>query len=148
MRTATIRRATEQDLKRVEGLSGRWVSEGITHGLAVTTEAVLRGYLGDYFWVAALDSAIVGYILGSVRESEGLAVIEQGETYLEIDEVYVLPEYRSMNAGHGLVDRLLQASEENGVRRAVVYSASKQWQRVVGFYEKHGFQMWFVQMYR
>ncbi|WP_164545580.1 GNAT family N-acetyltransferase [Paenibacillus albus] len=144
----SIRRAAENDLTAVARLSEIWTSENITHGLGANNEELLRGYIGEYFWVAELDSEIVGYITGTVHESDGLAVIEKGEQYLEIDEVYVLPEYRSMKLGHLLVDTILQTSEENGITRSVVYSASKQWQQIVGFYEKHGFKMWFVQMYR
>jgi N-acetylglutamate synthase-like GNAT family acetyltransferase len=62
-----------------------------------------------------------------------LAVFEKGERYLEVDEVYVHQEYRSKNIGHLLVDKLLQTSEGNGITRSVVYSATKQWQKIVGF---------------
>jgi hypothetical protein len=47
-----------------------------------------------------------------------------------------------------MVDKLLEAAEGNGITRFVVYSATKQWQKIIGFYEKHWFKMWFVQMYR
>jgi ribosomal protein S18 acetylase RimI-like enzyme len=113
------------------------------------TEELLRNYyIGEYFWVAEIDSEVVGYTIGSVHESDGLAVIEKGERYFEVDEVYVHSEYRNENIGHMLVDRLLQTAEQNGITRSIVYSASKQWQKIIGFYEKHGFKMWFVQMYR
>lgn len=94
------------------------------------------------------NSEVVGYITGSVHESDGLAIIEKGERYLEVDEVYVYPEYRNENIGHLMVDKLIQTAELNGITRSIVYSASKQWQKIIGFYEKHGFKMWFVQMYR
>ncbi|WNQ13370.1 GNAT family N-acetyltransferase [Paenibacillus aurantius] len=123
-------------------------SESITYGLGVNTEGLLRKYIGDYFWVAEMDLKVVGYIMGTVHESDGLAVVEKGELYLEVDEVYVHPDFRSVNIGHALVDKLLQTAESNGITRSIVYSASKQWQKIVGFYEKHGFKMWFVQMYR
>lgn len=112
------------------------------------TKELLRNNIGEYFWVAEINSEIVGYITGSVHVSDGLAVIGQGEHYLEVDEVYVHPEYRSGNIGHVMVDKLLETAEGNGITRSVVYSATKQWQKIIGFYEKHGFKMWFVQMYR
>jgi len=143
-----VRKANEGDLTRAAELSGLWVTEGITYGLGANTEGILRKYIGDYFWVAEIDSVVVGYIAGSVHKSNGLAVIEKGECYLEVDEVYVHPDYRSDNIGHAMVDKLLQSAESNGITRSTVYSASKQWQKIVGFYEKHGFKMWFVQMYR
>jgi ribosomal protein S18 acetylase RimI-like enzyme len=144
----TVRKANETDLSYVAKLSEIWVSECITYGLGANTEELLRNNIGDYFWVAEINSEIVGYITGSVHESDGLAVIEQGEQYLEVDEVYVHPEYRSENIGHMMVDKLLEAAESNGITRSIVYSATKQWRKIIGFYEKHGFKMWFVQMYR
>lgn len=143
-----LRKARENDLIKVVELSELWVSESITYGLGANIEELLRKYIGDYFWVAEVNSNIVGYINGTVHESDGLAVIEKGERYLEVDEVYVHPDYRSDNIGHAMVDKLLQTAESNGVTRSIVYSASKQWQKIVGFYEKHGFKMWFVQLYR
>ncbi len=144
----TVRKANENDVLIVAKLSELWVSECFTYGLAANTEELLRRNIGDYFWVAEINSEVVGYITGSVHESDGLAVIEKGELYLEVDEVYVHPEYRSGNIGHLMVDKLLQTAEGNGITRSIVYSASKQWQKIVGFYEKLGFKMWFVQMYR
>jgi GNAT superfamily N-acetyltransferase len=143
-----VRNAMDNDLIKVVKLSELWVSESITYGLGANTEELLRKYIGDYFWMAEVDSNVVGYINGTVHESDGLAVIEEGECYLEVDEVYVHPDYRSDNIRHAMVDKLLQTAESNGVTRAIVYSASKQWQKIIGFYEKHGFKMWFVQMYR
>lgn len=143
-----IRKAEATDLTKVAALSELWAAEGITYGLAANTKELLHNFIGDYFWVAEVESQLVGYITGSVHVSEVLAVIEPGELYLEIDEVYVHPDCRSNQIGHLLVDKLLDTAEANGIHRSVVYSASKQWQRMVGFYERHGFKMWFVQMYR
>lgn len=142
------RKAKEQDLPQVVKLSELWEAENATYGLRANSADLLKPFLGDYFWLAEKQGEIIGYITGSVQESEGLAVIEKGEKYLEIDEVYVLPDYRNRKVGHTLVDQLLQSAEAGGVTRSLVYSASKQWREIIGFYEKHGFKMWFVQMYR
>lgn len=37
-----------------------------------------------------------------------------------------------------MVDKLLEAAEGNGITRSVVYSATKQWHKIIGFNEKHG----------
>lgn len=144
----TVRKANENDLSKVAKLSELWEAECITYGLGANTTEMLRGNIGEYFWVGEINAEVVGYIIGSVYESDGLAVIEKGEQYLEVDEVYIHPEYRNENMGHMLVDKLLQTAEINGITRSIVYSASKQWRKIIGFYEKHGFKMWFVQMYR
>lgn len=82
----TVRKANETDLSGVANLSEIWVSECITYGLGANTEELLRNNIGDYFWVAEINSEIVGYITGSAHVSDGLAVIEQGEHYLDKKE--------------------------------------------------------------
>ena len=143
-----VRRATEEDLGALVRLSELWSFEKITHGLAPNSIDDLIPKLGDYFFVASNESEIIGYTYGTVHASEGTAVIPQGEEYLEIDEVYVRAEHRNDGIGHELIGELLAEAERQGIKRSVVYSATKQWREIVGFYENHGFQMWFVQMYK
>ncbi len=146
---SVIRRATEENVNEVVALSELWVSEENTYGLARSDSASFLKSLGrGYFYVAINDSFVVGYIVGSIHQSDGLAVIPKGEEYLEIDEVYVHPDHRREGMGHDLVDALLAEAETCGICRALVYSATKQWEQVVGFYQKHGFKMWFVEMYK
>ncbi|TNJ62048.1 hypothetical protein FE784_32515 [Paenibacillus hemerocallicola] len=47
-----------------------------------------------------------------------------------------------------MVDRIIAEAESNGVTHALVGSSNLEWQRIVGFYKRHGFKMWYVQMYR
>jgi GNAT superfamily N-acetyltransferase len=143
-----ITKCTISDIEQVVRLSERWASEGITYGLAANSFADLENSTFNYFWVARHDQDIVGYIYGTVHVSNGLAVIQAGDKYLEIDEVYITPEHRSCGIGHQLVERILEEAQSDGVYKSIVYSATKQWLEMVRFYEKHDFQMWFVQMYR
>lgn len=80
--------------------------------------------------------------------SDGLAVIPAGERYLEVDEVYVHPDHRSSGIGRRMLEALLQDAEGQGVSRALVYSATKDWSRMVDFYGRLGFKMWSVQLFR
>jgi hypothetical protein len=71
-----------------------WVAECITYGLVANTEELLRNNVGEYFWVAEISTGIIGYVSGSVHESDGLAVIQEGERYLEVDCQMVFPYHR------------------------------------------------------
>jgi GNAT superfamily N-acetyltransferase len=143
-----IDRCAEEDLEAVVQLSINWAGENNVYGMAPNELDDLRGRMNGYFWIARYDAEVVGYIFGTEHRSEGLAVIPAGESYIEIDEVYVSPGHRSAGIGHQLVDRLLLEAGWSGITRSVVHSAAKDWRRIVGFYEKHDFQMWFVQMVR
>lgn len=99
------------------------------------------------FWVAEAHGAVIGYTYGAVQISQ-YTVFPLHAPFLEIYEVYVHPEYREQGVGHRLVDRIIAEAESNGVTHALVGSANFDWQRMIGFCEKHGFKMWYVQMYR
>ncbi len=113
-----------------------------------TPASTLTDHLGPYFWVAEHGTVVVGYAYGRVEVSESLVVIPAGERYLEIEELYVLSEYRNQGLGSDLVRALLRVTAENHVTRGLVHSATKDWRRIVRFYEQFDFKMWYVQMYR
>ena len=71
-----------------------------------------------------------------------------GERYFRLDELYVHPDHRERGVGGLLVDRLLAEAQAEGVDRARVYSAAQDWQRIIAFYQRHGFKMWYVELYR
>ena len=143
-----LRPCQAADLPDVSRLSVEWAAENLTHGYAPTPPDDLRNRLGSYFWVAEHGSQIIAFAFGSAHVSPGLAVIPAGEAYLEIDEIYVHPEHRGGDIGSRLAHELLAEAESQGITRTLVYSASKDWRRIVGFYQRLGFEMWFVQMVR
>lgn len=144
-----IRAARGGDLAHVFDLFERWVTEGETRGQAGPAPGDLETHLGPYFWVAVRDGEIVGFCYASARTSEGQgAVLRDGERYVEIDELYVRPDLRSQGIGHALLDRVLEEAAARGVTRSLVYSASAEWDRVVRFYERSGYRMWFIRMVR
>ena len=143
-----IRPARVGDIDDVVRLGELWAVEDITFGHVPTPAEQLKAQLDHYFWVAEDSARIVGFAYGSVHTSECLAVIPAGETYLEVDEVYVHPDYRCQSIGSQLVDRLIDEAGSHGITRFLLMSANKDWQRTVSFYQKHGFKMWYVQMHR
>lgn len=138
-----IRPCTEADLARVVALSKKWADENITLGYenVAWSEEKLRSRLNGYFFVAEAGRTIVGYGFGEVKKGNAGPVIEQGEPYLEIHEVYVEPRYRMQGIGTKLVERLLAKCEENRITRFLVGSANIRWADTVRFYEKLGFHM-------
>jgi len=103
---------------------------------------------GPYFLVADRDHEIVGFIFGSEHTSKGLAVIPAGQRYLEIDDFYVTPECRSEGIGAGLLAAIEEAASRAGIERFLVYSATKDLDRISNFYREQGFKSWYVQLYK
>ena len=143
-----IREAKPGDVSAVSRLQHQWAREDITYGFVPSDEDAIRGSLGPYFLVAEREDCIVGFIHGEKRISEGLAVVPKGDSYLEIVDLYVEPQYRTQSIGGSLVTRLLELAKRDGIHRASVYSATKDVPSVMRFYQGHGFRGWFVQMFR
>jgi ribosomal protein S18 acetylase RimI-like enzyme len=77
-----------------------------------------------------------------------MAVIPEGELYVEIDNVYVQPGVRPRHIGGMLLDRLCAVAAHHGIQRFVVSSVSKEMDKMLHFYRRHGFTPWYVQMFK
>ena len=143
-----IRQGTVADLPGVHALLLAWEQEEITYGLVASDLSHLHDRLNEFFRVAEVDGQLVGMVAASEHVSDGLAVIPAGERYLEVDDLYVCPEWRSQGIGRVLLDTVLARAEQDGIRYQLVYSATKDVRRVMRFYENCGFESWYIQMYR
>ena len=143
-----IRQATEADLWSIHHLQRKWADENITYGYMPDDPKQFRNRIGEYFQVAETADDVVGFIGGSVRIASDMAVVPDGNRYLEIDELYVSAPFRCKGIGDLLVDQLLAQARQQGARYAVLYSASKDIHAILRFYERHQFQSWYVQMFR
>ena len=141
-----IRLAEVRDVNEVARLQAEWAEEEITYGQTPASVQEIAGKLGRFFYVALSDGRISGFVYGSERVSEGLAVIPEGERYLEIDELYVCPEFRNGGLGGTLMEALLRAARDRGIERFKVYTASKEFDRILAFYRSHGFKPWYAEM--
>ncbi len=63
-----------------------------------------------------------------------------GGAYGVMDELYVLPEFRSHQVGKALIEQAKTIAQQRGWKRiAVTAPTDKKWHRTVQFYEKNGF---------
>jgi ribosomal protein S18 acetylase RimI-like enzyme len=143
-----IHQAVESDVQFIHRLQQRWFAEGEVYGFVPESQEQVKATLNSYLLVAEANNEIVGFISGSIHCSEGLAVIPDGESYLEIDNLYILPEYRRQGIGSSLINRCLAKAKETGITYALLYSAAKEIHSVLRFYEQHNFQSWNIQMFR
>lgn len=147
MDTAVVRRATDGDIDQVRLHQTAWAEEDCTYGYAADSSENIAQRLGPWFLIAELNQRIVGHVYGTLRVSEGLAVLPAGERYFEIEDMYVQPEHRDEGIGGMLLDRLMTSVRENGVHRFMVYSSTKDSDTITRFYRRHGFRTWYVQMF-
>lgn len=143
-----IREASERDASVIFRLQQQMFEEDGIYGFVVETVEQIEKSINPYFLIAESESEIIGFISGNVCASDGSAVIPKDEKYLEIENLFVVPEFRNRGVGGRLVDEMLTKARKDGISHASLYSAAKDVQSILRFYERHGFQSWYVQMFQ
>lgn len=145
-----IRPGAEQDLPAVSALTERWEVEGSAIGLQHDGVEQLRARCGPLFFVASSADDLIGFANGTVGESAPgeRAIWPDGARFFDLTDLYVVPKRRGEGIGSALLETVVQAARGMGIEHALVYSSVRDHRRITAFYERHGFRMWFVEMYR
>lgn len=146
MSILTIKECIYEDLDCIVSLQQQWAKEDITYGFIPAAKSYLETKLGKYFLVAELDNEIVGFVYGTVNKAGNITVIENGELYIEIDDIYTTLNNRGSNIGTLLLDKILEVAKENGIERSLIYSSTKDMDSIIKFYKKHDYKTWCIQM--
>ena len=145
----SIRPAAYSDVHSVLELSRLWSEEGCTTGYVACAAVHLQRWLdGGYFFACDFQNDIFAYAAGVVKLGKGAIYEPEGERYLNVDEVFVHADHRSRGVGTQLMQALLDKSESDGVVRSMVGSNNVDWLSTFQFYERHGYRMLSIQMYK
>ena len=127
-----IRKETlnEKTVPQLIELSRLWVEEDCSRGMVANTEEDLKEPL-----YAAYDAErIVGYVFGHYYEQEKkTSYIGSGSRCFEIDELYVLPEYRSKGIGKQLF-RAIEKEVKEQCEYLTLPTSTKDYRRILHFY--------------
>lgn len=146
-----IRQASLKDLDAVATLERNWVLEGAVIGFEANGIEGFTSYIDQVdqsIWVAASFNEIVGFVTASIHRSSQLAVVPADESYIEIDDLYVSPAYRSASIGSRLVETVFDFARTQEIKYASVFSASSRVADIMRFYQNQGFEPWGIQFYR
>jgi GNAT superfamily N-acetyltransferase len=146
MNNLVIRECSYEDLECVESLQQQWTKEDITYGFVPAEKSYLETKLGKYFFVAESNNEILGFVYGTVHKSENMSVIDNGQLYIEIDDIYTSLNNRGAGIGTLLLDKVLAVAKENGIERSLIYSSTKDMDSIIKFYKKHDYKTWYIQM--
>lgn len=120
----------ENTVNQLVRLSEKWVEEDCSWGMVANGEEDLSTPL----YLAYEGDSIVGYAFGhfEVRESKN-SYIEIGARCFYLDELYVLPTYRSQGIGKKLF-RLLEEDVKKDCEYITLATSTKDYKRVLHFY--------------
>ncbi len=152
MEQILIRTCTRQDIDAVIGLERQWEQEGIAYGdfnpLRREAYVAILERFPAYFLVAEHDGQLVGYMHASADLDKRVEVIPAHEPYVEIEDLYVHPDFRNQDIGGQLLERLFEIAQHEGIQRFVVGTRSKETEQILRFYRSHGFTPSSIQFFR
>ena len=144
-----VRPASLDDVQTVINLSRLWAEEGCTDGYVTCTAEHLQSWLdGGYFLVGEFQGEVVAYAAGVVKLGKGYIFEPEGEQYLNVDEIFVHADHRDQGLGTRLVQALLDRAEAEGIVRSMVGSNNVDWLATFQFYERRGYRMHSILMYK
>ncbi|MBR2926125.1 MAG: GNAT family N-acetyltransferase [Clostridia bacterium] len=125
-----MRNLNEETIQRLIELSQAWEAEACSYGIVANTAEDIT----EPLCVAIETDKIIGYIFGHYYVVENkTSYIEVGEKCFMVDELYVLPEYRSQGVGRELFRKL-----ENEVKDSCAYitlsTSTKDYKKILHFY--------------
>src|SRR6266545_3116333 len=119
MEQILIRTCTRQDIDAVIGLERQWEQEGIAYGdfnpLRREAYVAILERFPAYFLVAEHDGQLVGYMHASADLDKRVEVIPAHEPYVEIEDLYVHPDFRNQDIGGQLLERLFEIAQHEGI---------------------------------
>jgi ribosomal protein S18 acetylase RimI-like enzyme len=143
-----IRECTNEDLEYVVSLQQQWAMEEITHGFVPADKSYLETKLGKYFFVAEINDEIIGFVYGTIHKAENIAIFDNGQLYIEIDDIYISSNSRCIGLGSYLLNKILGVAKENGIERSLIYSSTKDMDSIIKFYKMHDYRTWYIQMFK
>jgi GNAT superfamily N-acetyltransferase len=126
-----------------------------TQGLMILIAGPYRSGTGDDpAKMAANVHAMEAYALPLFRAGhlpvlgEWMEVIPESEPYVEIEDIYVQPDFRNQDIGGQLLEQVFAVAQAAGIQRFVLGTKSKETDKILRFYPSHGFTPWSIQFFR
>jgi ribosomal protein S18 acetylase RimI-like enzyme len=152
MEHVRIRACTSTDIDGVIALERQWGQEDIAYGdfnpMSREAYVAILERFPAYFLVAESDGQLVGYIHASAEHEKRIEVIPETEAYVEIEDIYVQPDFRNQDIGGKLLERVFEVARAAGIQRFVVGTRSKETDKILRFYRSHGFTPWSIQFFQ
>lgn len=142
-----IRQATEADLPAVLAMSDALLAEACCNGMTRDTLDDLRAYV---IHVAEADGQLIGYAYGEAASSNwNISACAKGETYYDLNILYVRPEHRGSGVGKALFEAELARARSLNAKQMRLTAVNRDWKRLLHLYiDELGFEFWCATLYR
>ena len=126
--------------------SADWEAEGSCYGYRRNTP---EDFQGEQVFVMIQGSAIVAYLMGHRARAERMqSIMPDGTSYFEVDELYVVPEYRSRGVGRALF-RFMEEEAAYEAEFIMLSTASKNFRAALHFYlDELGMEFWSARLFK
>lgn len=147
----TYKRFENCYVKTIANLQKQWESEAITYGFIADSDDDILAYNRDYFYIALDGENVIGYVTGEVKVNDKdnyMNVFPLNTEYLQVNDLYIVPTYRSKSIGAKFLTIVEEKSKANGVEHIFLSSATIDAEAVRRFYEKNGFKIWTTMFFK
>lgn len=149
--TFSIRQATEKDFSLVQALNAALFAEDQTNDVTLDTHWPVSVEGVEYYMKSLMDpeklvliaeddqKKPLGYVIASSVNKWRYRKLKTGE----LENMYVVPQWRRKGVGKALVDELKQWMKKKGIDRIYVSAFAKN-EDAIHFYDRCGFDLWEV----
>lgn len=122
----------KDEIEQLIELSKIWVKEDITFGYIENS----KDYILDKTVIACiLDNTIIGYAYLKEGISKNYSsIIPDGSIYLEVDELYVIKEYRDQGIGTSIMNYIKDYARKHDYKYLFLVSSTKSANKIIDFY--------------
>lgn len=141
----TIKKASLEDLKAIQNLNNKLFEleyNNFDPTLKVGWPYEIAGeeyfkelITNEIIYIAIVNDAIVGYLAGSIHVENSYNIT----TIAELDNMFVLEEYRKYGIGSNLFEEFKKHCRDKKIEELKVTASSKN-ENAINFYKKNGFK--------
>ena len=137
---------TDAVLERLISLSEDWEAENSCYGYRANERADIEG---NRVFLAEEDGETVGYLFGHSFKSENMrSIMPEGTDCFEVEELYVVPAFRSRGIGAALFRHASEAVKAEA-EYMILSTATRNWRAVFHFYlDELGMEFWSARLFK
>ena len=133
-------------LEVLKQMSADWAAENSCRGYYANDESDIRG---NRIFLALEGDTPVGYLFGQVtRVKRTSTVMEENTPYFEVEELYIVPGWRSRGVG-GALFRYAESQVKQDAEYILLSTATKNWKAILHFYiDEMGMDFWSARLFK